>query len=57
LRQLLAGGPAARVLDPASPDPGMPGAAGAVSRSSGRAHRLGAAHPCSLLPPGRPAAG
>ncbi len=38
-------GPAAGVLGPASADPGVPGAAGDLPRSAGRAHRLGAAHP------------
>ena len=50
-------GPAAGVLDPAVAHPGMPGAARAVSRSAGRAHRLGAAHPRGVLPPGRAGAG
>src|ERR1017187_7033432 len=35
----------------------MPGAAGDLPRSSPRAHRLGAAHPRGVLPPGRPGAG
>ena len=48
---------AARMLDPARADPGVPGAAGDLPRPAGRAHRLGAAHPRGVLPPGRPAAG
>jgi hypothetical protein len=35
------GRPAAGVLDPAAADPGVPGAAGDLSRSPARAHRLG----------------
>ena len=54
LRMLLAEG---RLPDPARPDPGMPGAAGAVQRPAPRAHRLGTAHPRGAVPPGRPAAG
>ena len=50
-------GPAAGMLDPAPADPGMPGAAGAVSRPAGRAHRLGAADPRGVVPPGRPGPG
>ena len=50
-------GPAAGVLDPARPHPGMPGAAGDLSRPAGRAHRLGAAHPRGVVPPGRPGPG
>ena len=50
-------GPAAGVLDPARPHPGMPGAAGDLSRPAGRAHRLGAAHPRGPVPPGRPGPG
>ena len=50
-------GPAAGVLDPARPHPGVPGAARAVSRPAGRAHRLGAADPRGAVPPGRPGAG
>ena len=50
-------GPAAGVLDPARPHPGVPGAAGAVQRPAPRAHRLGAADPRGLVPPGRPGAG
>ena len=49
--------PAARMLDPAGADPGVPGAAGDLSRPAPRAHRLGAAHPRGVLPPGRPTAG
>ncbi len=45
LRVLLAEGPAARVLDSAGADLGVPGAAGDLSRPAPRAHRLGAAHP------------
>ena len=45
-------GPAARVLDPARAGPGSPGAAGGLPRPAPRAHRLGAAHPRGLLPPG-----
>ena len=44
------------MLGPAWSRPGVPGAAGAVSRSSFRAHGVGAARPRGLLPPGRPAA-
>ena len=40
-------GPAAGVLDPAGADPGVPGAAGDLSRPAPRAHRLGAAARCS----------
>ena len=47
-------GPAARVLDPARAGPGVPGAAGGLPRPAPRAHRLGAADPRGLLPPGRP---
>ena len=50
-------GPAAGVLDPARPHPGMPGAAGDLSRPAGRAHRLGAADPRGAVPPGRPGPG
>jgi hypothetical protein len=50
-------GPAARMLDPAIAHPGMPGAAGDLPRPAGRAHRLGAAHPRGVLPPGRASAG
>ena len=50
-------GQAARVLDPAGAHPGVPGAARAVSRSAGRAHRLGTAHPRGVLPPGRSGSG
>src|SRR5271169_1278961 len=50
-------GPAAGVLDPAVAHPGVPGAAGDLSRSAGRAHRLGAAHPRGVLLPGRPGPG
>ena len=46
-------GPAARVLDPAVGHPGVPGAAGDLSRASGRAQRLGAAHPRGVLPKAR----
>ena len=46
LRELLAGGPAAGVLDPAVAHPGVPGAAGDLSRSAGRAHRLGVLQRC-----------
>ena len=56
LRMLLAEGPAG-VLDPARPHPGGPGAAGAVSRPAGRAHRLGAADPRGAVPSRRPGAG
>jgi hypothetical protein len=45
------------MLDPALACAGVPGAAGAISRSSGRAHRLGAADPRCLVSPGRAAAG
>jgi tRNA synthetases class II core domain (F) len=50
-------GPAAGVLDPARAHPGVLGAAGAVSRPAGRAHRLGAADPRGVLPSGRARAG
>jgi hypothetical protein len=40
-------GPAARVLDSAGADLGVPGAAGDLSRPAPRAHRLGAAARCS----------
>ena len=42
---------------PPSPDPGRPGAAGDLPRPARRAHRLGAARPRGVLPPGRPGAG
>jgi hypothetical protein len=57
LRELLAEGRAAGVLDPAVPHPGLPGAAGDLSRPARRAHRLGAARPRGVLPPGRPGPG
>jgi transposase len=64
LRALLAEGrlpecwiPPGQILESAGADPGVPGAAGDLSRPAGRAHRLGAAHPRGLLPPGRPTAG
>src|SRR6516225_4234892 len=44
------------MLDPARAHPGVPGAAGDLPRPAPRAHRLGAAHPRGVLPPGRPAA-
>src|ERR1019366_1490073 len=45
--------PAAGVLEPAAADPGVPGAAGDLSRSAARAHRLGPARPRGPVPPGR----
>ena len=57
LRELLAEGQAAGVLGPAVAHLGVPGAAGDLSRPAGRAHRLGAAHPRRVLPPGRARAG
>ena len=57
LRELLAQGLAARVLDPAVAHPGVPGAAGDLSRPARRAHRLGAAHPRGVLSPGCARAG
>ena len=57
LRTAAGRGPAARMLDPAAAHPGDPGAAGDLPRPAGRAHRLGAADPRGVLPPGRPAAG
>ena len=50
-------GPASRMLGAARADPGVPGAAGDLSRPADRAHRLGAADPRGVLPPGRPGAG
>jgi len=57
LRELLAEGRLAGVLDPAVAHPGVPGAAGDLPRSAGRAHRLGAARPRGVLPSGRARAG
>ena len=48
---------AARALGPAVAHPGVPGAAGDLSRPAGRAHRLGAAHSRGVLPSGRARAG
>ena len=45
------------MLDPAGADPGVPGAAGDLPRPAARARRLGPAHPCGVLPPGRATAG
>ena len=56
LRELLAEA-AAGVLGPAVAHPGVPGAAGDLSRPAGRAHRLGAAHSRGVLPSGRARAG
>ena len=57
LRLLLAEGRLPECRVPARPHPGMPGAAGDLSRPAGRAHRLGAADPRGAVPPGRPGAG
>ena len=57
LRMLLAEGRLPECWIPPAADPGVPGAAGAVSRPAGRAHRLGAADPRGLVPPGRPGPG
>ena len=57
LRELLAEGRLPGVLGPAAGHPGVPGAAGDLSRPAGRAHRLGAAHPRGVLPPGCARAG
>ena len=57
LRELLAEGRLPECWIPPSRHPGMPGAAGDLPRPAGRAHRLGAAHPRGVLPPGRPGAG
>ena len=54
LRELLAEGRLPGMLDPAVTHPGMPGAAGAVSRPAGRAHRPGAAARCSSTRAPRP---
>src|ERR1039457_6742373 len=50
-------GAAARVLGAAAADPGVPGAAGDLSRPAGRAYGVGAADPRGVLPPGRPRLG
>ena len=57
LRELLAEGRLPECWIPPSRHPGVPGAAGDLPRSAGRAHRLGAAHPRGVLPPGRPGPG
>ena len=41
------------MLDPAGAHPGVPGAAGVLSRPADRAHRVGAARPRGLVSPGR----
>ena len=57
LRVLLGGRRAAAGMPgPAVARPGMPGAAGDLSRPADRAHCLGAAHPRGAVSPGRPPA-
>ena len=57
LRTLLAEGRLPECWIPPRAHPGVPGAAGALPRPAGRAHRLGAADPRGVVPPGRPALG